>query len=190
MSRQTATCVVFTCIYLLFTPRTAQAGLSAENVIIVVNADSYNSRTLANEYVQIRDIPSSNVIFLDNIPDKLVIPLEIFKERILNPVFTAIQSRGLAGQARVIAYSAGFPTTVDVKEHAAKLTDPTLKKIQRGSASINSLTYFYRFVLSDDHRYLELGSNFYCRGPFNRYFSNPFSDPDQSDQFREASQAI
>lgn len=164
----------------------ASAGLSAENVIVVVNADSYNSRTLANHYVQYRNIPSSNVILLGKIPDKISISLDTFRNRILKPVLTEVQTRGLAGQARVIAYSAGFPTTVDISRHAKRLTNPTLKKIQRGRASINGATFFYRFIMSDDHRYLDLASNAYCRGPFNRNFSNPFADPERRAEFSAA----
>ncbi len=188
ISRYAAIWIVLWCSFLLAVPRITQAGLSAENVIVVVNADSYNSRTLANEYVQIRDIPSSNVIFLDQIPSKLVITLDIFKQRILTPVLQTIQSRGLSGQARVIAYSADFPTTVDIRSDTAKLTDPTLRQYQKGSASINSMTFFYRFALASDHRYLELHSNLYCRGPFERHFTNPFSDVEQRQQFREATE--
>lgn len=162
------------------------AGLSPENVIVVVNGQSHVSRTVANEYVELRKIPSSNVIILDDIPKRLVIDLDTFKDRILNPVLKQIEARGLAAQASVIAYSAKFPTSVDVRPHWEQLTDPTLKKYQRPRASINSLTYFYRFVLSDDPRYLSFAANLYCRGPFNRHFVNPFGDPGKQAEFNAA----
>ena len=164
----------------------AIAGLSAENVIVVVNGGSYNSRTLANQYVRLRNIPSSNVIVLDGIPANLKISLDGFRNSILKPVLKQIQSRGLAGQARVIAYSADFPTTVDIEPHTKKLTDPTLKKLQKSRASINGATYFYQFILRDNHQYLNLASNTYCRGPFNRHFAVPFSKPEQRSDFFKA----
>ena len=162
------------------------AGLSAENVIVVVNGGSYNSRTLANQYVKLRNVPSSNVIVLENIPANLKISLDGFRNRILRPVLTTIQSRGLAAQSRVIAYSADFPTTVDITPHTKKLTDPTLKKLQKSRASINGATYFYQFMTADSHLYLGLAANTYCRGPFNRHFAVPFSRPELKTKFRSA----
>lgn len=164
----------------------ALAGVGPENVIVVVNADSYESRTVANQYVQLRDIPSSNLIFLKGISTKLVIGLEPFKEQILKPIFSEINMRGLAGQARVIAYSTNFPTTVNIKEHKSKLPDSPVNKYITPKASINGLTYLYRFVLADDPQYLGLSSNLYCRGPFNRNFSNPFGDAENQQRFKRA----
>lgn len=156
-------------------PTAACAGLSGENVIVVVNGDSHISRTVANHYVEIRQIPSTNVVVLDDISTgELRIGLSDFKEKILKPVFAAINSRGLGRHARVIAYSADFPTSVDVSEHTKQLTDPNQIKYQRPVASINGLTYLYRFVLADNAQYLDWISNLYARGKFERDFSNPF----------------
>jgi hypothetical protein len=174
-------------ISVLYLPVNSQAGVTAENVIVVVNANSYASRTLANAYVEIRGIPSSNVIFLDQIPtDKLVIDLQLYKDRILTPVLNQIQQRGLTGQTSVIAYSADFPTTVNIKPHHELVTNPEVKKFQHPFAAINGLTYLYPFVLSDDPRYLEFSSNLYARGIFNRHFVNPFGDIDTHAEFQTA----
>ena len=148
---------------------------------MVVNADSHASRTIANHYVHLRKIPSSNVIFLNDVrgengSDELEIDLEIFKTNILRPVFETLNARGLAAQARVIAYSADFPTSVNVKRHTDRLTDPNLKQYQNATASITGLTYLYQFVLGDTEGYLGWQSNFFARGTFERYFENPFPD--------------
>src|SRR6056297_2434589 len=86
----------------------ADAGIGPENVIVVVNADSTRSRSVANHYVTIRDIPESNVILLRDIPAGLQIGLEDFKSKILKPVLETIDARKVAAQTRVIAYSADF----------------------------------------------------------------------------------
>jgi hypothetical protein len=86
----------------------------------------------------------------------------------------------------VIAYSTNFPTTVDIKEHKAKLPDSPINKFITPKASINGLTYLYRLVLADDPQYLGLSSNLYCRGPFNRHFTNPFGDSENRRRFKYA----
>ena len=40
------------------------AGGGAENVVVVVNEDSWASMTVANEFIFLRKIPSINVIYL------------------------------------------------------------------------------------------------------------------------------
>ena len=163
-----------------------QAGLSAENVVVIVNADSHESRTLANHYVQQREIPSSNVIFLSGVPSGLKISLRDFKAKILRPLLAELDQRRAAAHVRVVAYSAGFPTSVDIGEHTRQLTDPEQKKYQKPTASLTGLTYFYQFVLGDSPRYLDWGSNLYARGPFARTFQNPFLDEARQLQFKEA----
>ena len=167
----------------------AQAGISPENVFVVVNADADESRTIANHYVDLRDIPTSNVFLLEDVPTGIEIPLEMFKTRILTPVLKEIEKRGLASQVRVIAYSSMFPTAVNVKPHWEKLTDQSLSKVQKPVASLTGLTYFFRMVLADDPRYLSLSSNLYSRGEFRRFFENPFVD-DRRTEFEEAKKSL
>ncbi len=167
----------------------AMAGMGPENVIVVVNGDSHDSRTVANHYVAARQIPASNVVVLEEVPSGLKVSLEDFKEKILQPILTQLDGRGLANQVGVIAYSAGFPTAVDVSRHTAQVTDENVKKYQRPTASITGMTFFYRFVLADDPSYLNWYSNLYARGSFKRHFSNPFTG-DKQDRFEEAVAAL
>ncbi len=161
-------------------------GVSPENVVVVVNSQSIVSRTVANHYINVREIPSSNVVLLEGVPsDQLKITLDDFKSKILTPVLDQINKRGLAGQISVIAYSADFPTSVDISVDTARLTDPSQIKYQRPTASINGLTYFYRLVLGEESSYLGWGSNLYARGPFERHFANPFGG-EKRDRFDEA----
>ena len=170
----------------LLLPKICSAGLGPENVIVVVNAESYESRTLANAYVELRNVPSANVIMLKGVPEQRTISREDFKTKLLRPIMSQIESRRLVGQARVIAYSAGFPTSVNIKSDTAKLTNPQLRQLQRGIASINGLTFFYRYLFADDTGYLGLAANLYSRGAFKRNFQNPFSDAESKTKFSNA----
>lgn len=151
------------------------AGITGENVAVVVNASSSDSITIANHYVSLRHIPADNVIWLDDVPRGNSVSLNDFRDRILKPLLDQINAKKIAGQIQVVAYSAGFPTAVRIGEHTKRLTDPNQKKYQTPTASINSLTYFYRFVLSDSSDYLGWSSNQYARGRYSRHFINPFA---------------
>jgi uncharacterized protein (TIGR03790 family) len=171
-------------LVLLATP--CLAGVGPENVIVVVNGKSTVSRTIANHYVDLRNIPSSNVIVLEDVPRGLKIGLEEFQSKILRPVLEQLNSRRIAGQARVIAYSADFPTSVNISRHTAKLTDATQKRYRGSTASINGLTFFYQFLLADSAKYLDWGANLYARGPFERHFANPYLDDARRERFESA----
>ena len=164
----------------------ALAGVSGENVIVVVNGDSRDSRTLANHYVHLREIPSSNVIVLDQIPKGTQCTLPEFKTKILQPLLSQIDQRKLSAQVRVIAYSTGFPTAVGIPEHCKRLTSAIIKKIQRPVASLTGMTFFFHHVLADGEGYLGLESNFYCRGTVDRHFVNPFGKGEKRDRFNHA----
>ncbi|QDT04523.1 hypothetical protein K227x_29150 [Rubripirellula lacrimiformis] len=168
----------------------AIAGVGPENVVVVVNAGSKVSRTVANHYVRLRDIPPSNVVLLPDVPAGLQVSLADFKSKILLPLFAELESRKVAGHVRVIAYSADFPTAVSVGEHTDRMENLELKKYQRPVASINGLTSLYQFVLSDSPAYLDLGCNLYARGAFDRSFQNPFLDAERTAEFDAAAKLL
>jgi len=97
-----------------------------------------------------------------------------------------IDARTLAPTARVIAYSSGFPTSVDISRHTDQLEDDALKKYQKPTASITGLTYLYYFLLADSPHYLNWGANLYARGPFERNFINPFIQEPSKSEFDSA----
>ena len=163
----------------------AAAGLSGENVAVVVNGDSVESRTIANHYIHLRKIPTKNVVVINDVPDGFKTDLESFREKILRPVLSQLDARGIANQTNVIAYSAGFPTAVTIPEHHARVEDENTKKYQRPTASLTGLTYFYRFVLNDKIGYLSFGANLYARGTFSRHFTNPFTN-ETGEEFKRA----
>lgn len=148
----------------------ARAGLTPAEVVVVVNGGSLNSRTLANHYVALRKIPALNVVVLENVPNSEVISVDDFRNKILRPLLTEIENRKLMSHVQCVAYSADFPTGIDISEDVKELELHTLyTKI----ASINALTYSYASVLAANPAYLHLDSNFYARRPLDTYFTSP-----------------
>lgn len=99
------------CVALLY-GGTASAGLGPENVCLVVNSRSWASRTIANHYVALRNIPPCNVVEIDWPAQIDVTTLEEFRMKILVPVLKEMQTRGIAGQIDAIVYSSDFPYSV------------------------------------------------------------------------------
>ncbi len=169
------------CLVSLLLPSShAQAGLAASDVVVVVNGNSLNSRTLANHYVSLRNIPAANVIVLENVPNSEVVDVETFREQILKPLLAEVERRQLSTHIQCVTYSADFPTAIDIREELKPLGD--LPAFYTGRASINALTFLYSRVLAlDASTYANLEINFYARRPIEGYFSNPVSGPSQVD---------
>lgn len=145
--------------------------MSASEVVVVVNGASFNSRTLANHYVHLRQIPPCNVIVLEDIPDSEKIPVSAFREKILKPLLQEIDTRKLSGHIQCIAYSTDFPTAIDISEDLASIKD--LNLVFTKVASINGLTFLYDFVLRADPSYVTPEANFYARRPMGTFLTNP-----------------
>ncbi len=122
------------CLTLVATLLVCQAAIArvtAVNVVVVVNADSDDSQKIADAYVAARGVPQENLIHLRDVPDGLKISLEDFQTKILMPVLSELDGRGLTPKTKVIAYSAGFPTSVNVSRHHDQIEDEDIKKYQR-----------------------------------------------------------
>jgi hypothetical protein len=150
------------------------AGQSASNWIVVVNGDSIASRTIANAYGRLRGIPPENFVVLDGVPEKDVITYESFRSDILEPVLTIIDERKLAAKIDGIAYSADFPTSVNVRTLKAKIDD--LPYYFTPIASINSMTYFYQDALVGSPRLLLFSANTYACDDPKRLLTSPSAD--------------
>jgi hypothetical protein len=154
-----------------------------ENVLVVVNAQSQASLTVANHYVALRNIPGINVVYLDSVPSKEQTDVETFRANILEPVLKAISDRKLGRQIDYIVYSADFPTAIncasDVEEDTSLPEGIKGSKTYRPIASINSLTYFSGMVMNKQVHYLNLNSNWYMRSSPMSILNNPFVTDDQ-----------
>ena len=162
------------------------AGGGPENLAVVVNADSWASLTIANHYIQLREIPSRNVVYLNGLPSFEQIDVDTFREKILVPVFKALNDRDLLEHIDYIVYSADFPTIIDVKKDLGG-AEPA--KPQTPLASITSMTYLYQAVLAKSPMALDLHNNFYIRRPLNELNNSPKTPEDQQ-QFQQATQFV
>jgi hypothetical protein len=138
----------------------AVASGGPENVAVVVNADSWASLAVANEYVNLRKVPEGNVVYLTGLPSNLSIDVNQFRELILTPVLKALEQRGLAGQIDCVAYSADVPCSVNVRPDVG--TSPA-HRVLTPEAAVNGLTYLYGLVLAKNPAYLTLDVNRYFR---------------------------
>lgn len=158
------------------------AGIAPENVAIVVNGDSEASKTIAAEYVRLRNVPAGNLVSIKGLPDKEKISVEDFRQRVLGPVLQTLTERGVMPQIDLIAYSAEIPTAIDV---SGDLGERKLPKPITPVASVNGLTFLHQAVMAKDVRYLDLNSNLYARRVVAATKDTPWTIDEQR-QYAEA----
>lgn len=149
---------------LLAGPMWARAGGGGESVALIVNADSWSSMTIANEYVRLRHIPATNIVYLHlgELADFAAIDVNGFRAKILEPVLSVLKDRDLTGQIDYIIYSSDIPYEISI---ASDLGSVKLPYLNNPSVSITGLTYLFRQVLAKDLGYLALNANRYVRPP-------------------------
>jgi uncharacterized protein (TIGR03790 family) len=149
-----------------------QAGGGPQNVAVVVNPNDPDSLQIANEYVRLREIPSWNVIYIPWAKNVRRAPGSEFREKLIEPLFRELDRRGLTEQIDCIAYSSGYPPTVDLQAEVGATTIPP-----HGTpvASLNSATFLYRDLLAQQPTILALNSN--------AYFTPDFGDASTSRAF-------
>ena len=136
------------------------AGGGPENAVVVINADSADSVTLAAEYARLRQIPPCNLIRLSSLPTAPSINVAQFRDLILGPVLQTITQRGLQRQIDYVIYSCGFPYAVDV---SADMAGKRFPRIITQPASLTGLTYLYEAVMAREASYLTMDSNWNYR---------------------------
>lgn len=158
--------------------KTCFAGGGPENVSLIVNSDSQDSLTIANHFINLRDIPEINVIYLNGIPDKETISIEECRTKILKPIFTKLVERKLIGQIDYVIYSADFPTAIKLPADANKLVQPVdYQKYFFTTASLNAVTYFMQQVMAEDYAFLQINANYYMRQTFDVALLNYYTGP-------------
>jgi hypothetical protein len=161
----------------------AFAGGGPENVAVIVNGDSWASRAIANEFAALRQIPPSNIIIIDGVPDFEQVTVEEFRTHLLQPVIDEVTARGLERQIDIIAWSCDFPWAIDIRGDAGTTILP---QYATPIASITGLTYLYGLVLARNINYVSLGSNYYYRRPDMPRDDVEWTEPSQ----REYQQAV
>ena len=174
------------CTTIQMTIPIAFAGGGPENVAVVVNDNSWASLAVANTFIQLRDIPPNNVVYLSDMDQFERTDVESFRQHILGPVLGTLQQRGVLKQIDCIAYSSDLPTAISVNRDVG---DKKLPKVLTQTASINGLTYLYERVLAKDADYLQLNTNWYMRRPVRRISITPMTSADQA-AYKKAAQSL
>ncbi len=142
--------ILFFAFLLATTPSVTRAGGGPENVFLVVNPLSPDSLAIANYYSQLRQIPGINVFRLAWGGSRESIPVETFRQQILEPIMNEIGRRRLESQIDYIVYSSGFPYAVDFSADIRS----TLPRVSGRQGSITGLTFFQEQVRSRDTSYV------------------------------------
>ncbi|MDZ4852363.1 MAG: hypothetical protein SGI77_24000 [Pirellulaceae bacterium] len=162
-------CLVF--FAMLFPTVEAFGGATASQWVIVVNGQSARSRTIANHYSHLRNIPSLNIITLEDVPAENTVSLDVFRERILKPLLKEMENRKLWSHIQGVAYSSDFPTAVDLSAEPKPIGDNA--EYLTPVASINGMTYLFRFVLGEGQNYIAYVNNWYAQRPSVGIFTSP-----------------
>jgi hypothetical protein len=144
------------------TASAAFAGGGPENVLLLVNSNSDASKTIANNYINWRQIPASNVLYIDWKGPPGIIGGEAFRETLLVPTLLALEERHLASQVDYIVYSSDFPWRVDLRDLFRK--DQQFPPELEPSASLNGATYLAPFVLAQNPAIVNPDINWYVPG--------------------------
>ena len=130
-------------LMLVFVPRSAvQAGGGPESLLLVVNANSDASKTIANHYIRLRKLSPRNVLYLDWQGSTASVTGTEFRDQILKPILEAADQRNLGAQLEYIVYSADFPCRVDFRP---EFKDEKLPKQFAPIASLTGATYLWTF---------------------------------------------
>jgi uncharacterized protein (TIGR03790 family) len=121
----------------------ASAGGGPENVLLLVNSNSLNSKTIANHYIAFRNIPACNVVYIDWRGGIESAQGVFFADKILQPAIKAIRDRGLAAQIDYVVYSCDFPWKINL---TSLMPDYKFDMITKPEASCTGATYLWQFV--------------------------------------------
>ncbi len=140
--------------------RPAQAGGGPENVLLVVNVNSWASQTIANHYAAWRQIPPSNILYVNWRFADEPLTVEDFRRLLLGPILQELQQRRIDEQIDYIVYSSDFPTQIDITADMQNANAP--ERLSRIGA-LTGMTYLWTKVLSGDPRYVVQDANAYAR---------------------------
>ncbi|MCA9197512.1 MAG: TIGR03790 family protein [Planctomycetales bacterium] len=127
-----------------------RAGGGPENVFVVVNSEVPDSKTIANYYCQLRNIPGVNVLQLPWAP-KPIMKVDQFRNQFLPVIFNAIADRKLENQIDYIVYSAGFPYAVNIEPDVDGTPNAQIGPL----GSLTGMTYLYQLVQNKDRTYYQ-----------------------------------
>jgi hypothetical protein len=154
--------VAMTIVTSIAATKLVTAGGGPENVLLIVNASSESSKTIANHYIELRKIPPQNVVYLDWKGSLAGCKGLNFRARILLPAIKVLEDRKLTPQIDYIVYSSDFPWAVDLQ---SLFPGQVFPKQFAPTASLTGATYLTPFVTSNNPALVEPNINWYVPGP-------------------------
>ena len=153
---------VFVCAIFLHTVEAVRGGGGPENVLLLVNANSDSSKTIANHYIAFRKIPASNVLYIDWKGNLEIGSALNWRDKILRPALKALEDRHLISQVDYIVYSSDFPWRVELQP---LFPNHKFQGPFDPFASITGVTYLMPFVNGNDPNLVGANVNLYVPGP-------------------------
>lgn len=134
------------------------AGGTGENVLLVVNADSQDSKTIANHYAQLRQIPREQIVYLSGInPTTTTITSHQLRELILQPIYKHLNESKQDAHIDYIIYSSGFPFNIKCIADAEE--GKKYSNTQTPILSLTSATFYAEMILDKNMDYMQSGAN-------------------------------
>ena len=131
----------------------------------MVNSASWASRTVANHFIELRQIPPTNVVMVDWTRGFESVDGDNLREKIIGPALDAIDKRGLRTQIDYIVYSSDFPYSVNLEKDYAGVKFPEQIKT---AASITSATYAWALLFNRSPYLVDPHINRYMRAAAGR----------------------
>jgi hypothetical protein len=132
----------------------ASAGGGPQNVAVLINSNDPDSLAVANCFIELRQIPATNVIYVSWELDARATTAVKFRDRLMKPALAELEKRGVLPQIDCIAFSSGFPYLVDC---ARLWPDEAFPKASRPTTSLTSAAYLYQ-LLTEERKEMFLGN--------------------------------
>jgi uncharacterized protein (TIGR03790 family) len=134
------------------------AGGGPQNVAVIVNPNDPHSLAVANAYVELRQIPGANVIYIPWKLDARSTTGAKFRDLLLKPAFDELKRRDVIDHIDAFAFSSGYPYLI---ECTALFPGEEFPRQARPVASLTSAAYLYQFILNAKSAMFAPNSNLY-----------------------------
>jgi hypothetical protein len=146
MSRRLATLLLAAVAASVLNCAIAVAGGGPQNVALLVNSNDPNSLAVANCYIELRQIPATNVVYIPWKGNDRGTSGLLFRDAIMKPALAELEQRGVLPQIDCIAFSSGFPYLIDC---ARMWPNEQFDRTSRPVTSLTSAAYLYQFLLAE-----------------------------------------
>ncbi|MBA4106281.1 MAG: hypothetical protein C0485_11030 [Pirellula sp.] len=130
------------------------AGGGPQNVAVLVNSNDPDSLAVANCFIELRQIPATNVIYVPWELDARDTTAVKFRDQLMKPALAELEKRGVLPQIDCLAFSSGFPYLVDC---ARLWPSEAFPKTSRPTTSLTSAAFLYQF-LAEERKEMFLGN--------------------------------